>query len=127
MRCIAVMNQKGGCGKTTTVVSLAGCLAAEGHAVLVVDMDPQAHATLGLGVDPEEVDENLYEVLAEPEGAGTQLGEVIANAVAEPRRRSVRRDPVGARAEAQRRGRARPHRAAGHRDRASSRSATTSC
>jgi len=80
MRCIAVMNQKGGCGKTTTVVSLAGCLAAEGHAVLVVDMDPQAHATLGLGVDPEEVDENLYEVLAEPEGAGTNLGEVIANA-----------------------------------------------
>ena len=67
MRCIAVMNQKGGCGKTTTVVSLAGCLAAEGHAVLVVDMDPQAHATLGLGVDPEELDENLYEVLAEPE------------------------------------------------------------
>ncbi len=80
MRCIAVMNQKGGCGKTTTVVSLAGCLAAEGHAVLVVDMDPQAHATLGLGVDPEEVDENLYEVLAEPEGAGTNLGEVITNA-----------------------------------------------
>jgi len=80
MRCIAVMNQKGGCGKTTTVVSLAGCLAAEGHAVLVIDMDPQAHATLGLGVDPEEVDENLYEVLAEPEGAGTNLGEVITNA-----------------------------------------------
>jgi len=80
MRCIAVMNQKGGCGKTTTVVSLAGCLAAEGHSVLVVDMDPQAHATLGLGVDPEELDENLYEVLAEPEGAGTRLGEVIVEA-----------------------------------------------
>ena len=80
MRCIAVMNQKGGCGKTTTVVSLAGCLAAEGHAVLVVDMDPQAHATLGLGIDPEEIDENLYEVLAEPEGAGSRLGEVIVEA-----------------------------------------------
>jgi chromosome partitioning protein len=80
MRCIAVMNQKGGCGKTTTVVSLAGCLAAEGHAVLVIDMDPQAHATLGLGVDPEEVDENLYEVLAEPDGAGTRLDEVITSA-----------------------------------------------
>ena len=80
MRCIAVMNQKGGCGKTTTVVSLSGCLAAEGHAVLVVDMDPQAHATLGLGVDPEEVDENLYEVLAEPDGAGTKLDEVITSA-----------------------------------------------
>ena len=56
MRSIAVMNQKGGCGKTTTVVSLSGCLAVEGHRVLVVDMDPQAHATLGLGIDPEEVD-----------------------------------------------------------------------
>ena len=54
MRCIAVMNQKGGCGKTTSVVSLAGCLAAEGHSVLVIDMDPPAHATLGLGIDPEE-------------------------------------------------------------------------
>ncbi len=80
MRCIAVMNQKGGCGKTTTVVSLAGCLAAEGHSVLVVDMDPQAHATLGLGVDPEEVDENLYDGLAEAEGAGAKLGDVVVQA-----------------------------------------------
>ena len=80
MRCIAVMNQKGGCGKTTTVVSLAGCLAAEGHDVLVIDMDPQAHATLGLGVDPEELDENLYDVLAEPEGAGAKLANVIVPA-----------------------------------------------
>ncbi|HTO06181.1 MAG TPA: AAA family ATPase [Myxococcota bacterium] len=80
MRCIAVMNQKGGCGKTTTVVSLAGCLAAEGHSVLVVDMDPQAHATLGLGVDPEEVSDNLYDVLSEPEGAGAKLGDVIVAA-----------------------------------------------
>jgi chromosome partitioning protein len=80
MRCIAVMNQKGGCGKTTTVVSLAGCLAAEGHSVLVIDMDPQAHATLGLGVDPEEVSDNLYDVLSEPEGAGAKLAEIIVEA-----------------------------------------------
>jgi len=66
MRTIAVVNQKGGCGKTTTVVNLAGCLAADGARVLVVDLDPQAHATLGLGCDPEAVDESLYEVLAEP-------------------------------------------------------------
>ena len=66
MRSIAIVNQKGGCGKTTTVVSLAGCLASEGHRVLVIDMDPQAHATIGLGIDPESLDENLYEVLAEP-------------------------------------------------------------
>ncbi len=80
MRCIAVMNQKGGCGKTTTVVSLAGCLASEGHRVLVVDMDPQGHATLGLGIDPEELDENLYEVLAETPETAARLEEVIVNA-----------------------------------------------
>ena len=53
MRVIAIVNQKGGCGKTTTTTSLAGCLVADGARVLVVDMDPQAHATLALGVDPE--------------------------------------------------------------------------
>lgn len=83
MRTIAVVNQKGGCGKTTTVVSLSGCLAEEGQRVLVIDMDPQAHATLGLGVDPEEVDENLYEVLSEPEGSGAALEDVTVNAFAE--------------------------------------------
>ncbi len=70
MRTIAIVNQKGGCGKPTTVVNLAGCLADDGAHVLVVDMDPQAHATLALGIDPEEVDENLYDVLAEPAGEG---------------------------------------------------------
>ena len=80
MRSIAVMNQKGGCGKTTTVTSLAGCLALEGHRVLVVDMDPQAHATLGLGIDPEEIDENLYEVLAEGEDGASRLEDVIVSA-----------------------------------------------
>ncbi len=69
MRVIAIVNQKGGCGKTTTTTNLAGCLAAEEARVLVVDMDPQAHATLALGVDPDLVDENLYEVLADPGGA----------------------------------------------------------
>jgi chromosome partitioning protein len=80
MRTIAVMNQKGGCGKTTTCVSLAGCLAAEGHRVLVVDMDPQGHATLGLGVDPEDLSENLYEVLAEDGGSATPIEDVIVHA-----------------------------------------------
>jgi chromosome partitioning protein len=76
MRTIAIVNQKGGCGKTTTAVNLAGCLEAEGMRVLLVDMDPQAHATLALGVDPEALDENLYEVLAEPDGA-VQLEQVV--------------------------------------------------
>jgi len=65
---MAIVNQKGGCGKTTTVVNLAGCLAADGYRVLVVDIDPQAHATLALGIDPEEPEENLYEVMADPDG-----------------------------------------------------------
>ena len=69
MRVIAIVNQKGGCGKTTTTVNLAGCLAADGARVLVVDLDPQAHATLALGIDPDELDENLYEVMADPGGA----------------------------------------------------------
>jgi chromosome partitioning protein len=70
MRVIAIVNQKGGCGKTTTATNLAGCLARDGARVLVIDLDPQAHATLALGIDPEDLDENLYEVLADSGGAG---------------------------------------------------------
>jgi len=76
MRVIAIVNQKGGCGKTTTTVNLAGALAADGARVLVVDIDPQAHATLALGTDPDKLDENIYEILAEPDGS-ERLREVI--------------------------------------------------
>lgn len=69
MRVIAIVNQKGGCGKTTTTVNLAAALASDGARILVVDIDPQAHATLALGVDPDQIDENLYEILAEPDAA----------------------------------------------------------
>jgi chromosome partitioning protein len=76
MRVIAIVNQKGGCGKTTTTVNLAGALAADGARVLVVDIDPQAHATLALGTDPDKLDENIYEILAEPDG-GERLQQII--------------------------------------------------
>jgi chromosome partitioning protein len=79
MRKIAIVNQKGGCAKTTTAVNLAGCLAEDGATVLVVDLDPQAHATIALGIDPESLDENLYEVLAE-EGGAERLAEVLVPA-----------------------------------------------
>jgi chromosome partitioning protein len=78
MRTIAIVNQKGGCGKTTTTVNLGGALEADGHRVLIVDLDPQAHATLALGVDPDELDENLYEVLAEP-GGESELSSVLVH------------------------------------------------
>ena len=53
MQVLSLVNQKGGCGKTTTAVNLAGALAARGESVLLVDLDPQAHATLALGCAPD--------------------------------------------------------------------------
>lgn len=63
MRRIAVANQKGGCGKTTTAVNLAGTFAEQGKKTLLIDLDPQGHASLGLGVDPDTLTETAYEAL----------------------------------------------------------------
>ncbi|MDO8425431.1 MAG: AAA family ATPase [bacterium] len=63
-QCIAVVNQKGGVGKTTTALSLASYLAESGKFVLLVDMDPQANATVGLGIDYRQVERGVYEALA---------------------------------------------------------------
>jgi chromosome partitioning protein len=64
MRKIALVNQKGGCGKTTTAVNLASCLAGKGRKVLLIDLDPQGHAGLALGVKPDQIEESIYEVLS---------------------------------------------------------------
>ena len=63
MRTIAVLNQKGGVGKTTTVVNTAAALAAMGAKVVVVDLDPQAHLTIHLGLEPDSVEAGSYKVL----------------------------------------------------------------
>lgn len=65
MRRIAVLNQKGGVGKTTTTVNLAAALARAGHKTGVIDLDPQAHATLHLGVMPGRSGPSMYDVLTQ--------------------------------------------------------------
>ncbi len=65
VRVVAVANQKGGVGKTTTAVNVAACLAQGGERVLLVDMDPQGNATSGLGVDQRRVEVGVYDVLVE--------------------------------------------------------------
>jgi chromosome partitioning protein len=60
---IAVFNQKGGAGKTTTNVNLSSCLAMNGKKVLVIDIDPQGNTTSGFGIDKKSLDATIYEVL----------------------------------------------------------------
>ena len=74
-RFVAFMNQKGGVGKTTTTVNLAAAFARSGRRTLVVDLDPQAHATLHLGVDPSAISRSVYDALLDP--AAGVLGSVV--------------------------------------------------
>ena len=82
---LSLVNQKGGCGKTTTAVNLAGALAARGEPVLLVDLDPQAHATMALGCALED-EPSIAEVLLDEQllGLVERDGEVELRAFTEP-------------------------------------------
>ena len=62
---IAIANQKGGVGKTTTTINLAASLAALDFRTLIIDADPQANATSGLGFNPKEVENSIYECMVD--------------------------------------------------------------
>ena len=78
MRTIAIINQKGGCGKTTTSVNLAACLARLGQRTLLVDMDPQGHCAVGLAVPEDQVERTIYDTLLdETDGKPAKVSEIV--------------------------------------------------
>ena len=76
---IAICNQKGGVGKTSTAISLVCALALEGKKSLLIDLDPQGNATSGLGVDKKQVKQSIYHALLEQ----TNPSEIILNPLIE--------------------------------------------
>jgi len=78
-RIIAMCNQKGGVGKTTTTINLGAALAELGRRVLLVDFDPQGALSVGVGVRAQELDTTIYDLLVEPPGRRRDIREIIAH------------------------------------------------
>jgi chromosome partitioning protein len=74
-RVVAILNQKGGVGKTTTAINLAAYLAKAGHSVLLVDLDPQGNATSGLGLDKQALEGSTYDLLLGAQDCATLIKE----------------------------------------------------
>ena len=77
MRIIASANQKGGCGKTTTAINLSFSLGLKGLNVLLIDCDPQAHATMGLNIRPSDLENSMYDLMKPGEDNFTRIADII--------------------------------------------------
>lgn len=73
MKIVAILNQKGGVGKTTTTINVAAAIAKSGKSVLIIDLDPQANATSGLGIDKNKLQSSIYNVLVSGDGASDSV------------------------------------------------------
>lgn len=77
MKIVSIANQKGGCGKTTTAINLSSALAVSGKKILLIDLDPQAHATYGLGLTNQVADKSIYSILTDNDERNRPLTDCI--------------------------------------------------